>query len=285
MPTLTHAYNCTKHESTGFSPFYVMFAGHPRLPVDILLGTAPDAVEPGVETSYTEYLQRLREQLEFAYRLAGLKAGGAQQAPKTYYDRKVRGIALEVGDRVLFRKMGLKGKQKLVDRWTEEAYVVQGRPSLSTPVYRVKPESRGGRSRVSHRNMLLPITSVPPRAEYLEEQEQQDSAEPAQRDEEEPRPGMESESDKECEVAVPSAVAWRPVPAPRRTLLPSAPQAEDASAKVFVPVVDPKTDVQQDPESGDNRDHEAEEGAGSKGPTGDGPRNGERDEVICEDMD
>ena len=113
VPTLTHAYNCTKHESTGFSPFYLMFARHPRLPVDILLGTTPDAVEPGVGTSYTEYVQRLREQLEFAYRLAGSKAGGAQKAQKTYYDRKVREIALEVGDRVLVRKVGIEGQAEV----------------------------------------------------------------------------------------------------------------------------------------------------------------------------
>ena len=128
--------------------------------------------------------------------------------------------------------------------------------------------------------MLLPITSVPPRAEYLEEQEQQDSVEPAQRDEEKPCPGVQSESDEESEVAVPNAVARRPVPAPRQTLRPRAPQAEDAGAKVNVPVVDPETDVQQNPESEDNRDAGAENGAGSEG-----PRNGERDEVICEEMD
>ena len=75
-----------------------MFARHPRLPIDILLGTSPDAVEPGVGTSYTEYVQRLRKQLEFAYWLAGSKAGGAQKGQKTYFDRKVSEIALEVGD-------------------------------------------------------------------------------------------------------------------------------------------------------------------------------------------
>ena len=38
VPSLTHAYNATMHESTRFSPFYLMFGRHPRLVIDAFLG-------------------------------------------------------------------------------------------------------------------------------------------------------------------------------------------------------------------------------------------------------
>ena len=35
---LVHAYNATRHKSTGFCPFYLMFRHHPRLAIDAFLG-------------------------------------------------------------------------------------------------------------------------------------------------------------------------------------------------------------------------------------------------------
>ncbi|XP_063760148.1 uncharacterized protein LOC134878197 [Eleginops maclovinus] len=49
LDAMTHAYNCTRHDSTGFTPHYLMFGRHPRLPVDLIFGlpTKNEPVEQG----------------------------------------------------------------------------------------------------------------------------------------------------------------------------------------------------------------------------------------------
>ncbi len=64
---------------------------------------------------------------------------------------------LEIGDRVLIRNVGLKGRNKLADKWQDVAYVVKGQSNPDIPVFTVSPEG-GGKGKVLHRNMLLPIS-------------------------------------------------------------------------------------------------------------------------------
>ena len=63
VPTLTHAYNCTRCESTGFSPYYLMYGRLPHLPIDIEYGvTQPELIDK----SRQSYARKLRAQLNWA---------------------------------------------------------------------------------------------------------------------------------------------------------------------------------------------------------------------------
>ena len=72
------------------------------------------------------------------------------------YDQKCRGAELEIGDLVLVKQTAWKGRHKIQDRWETEEYQVVGQPTPDVPVYTVKSVA-GGRTRVLHRNLLLPL--------------------------------------------------------------------------------------------------------------------------------
>ena len=159
VPSLVHAYNCTRHESTGYSPFHLMFGRNPRLPVDLVFRRK----EENNEESYPDYIKGLKGQLEYAYSLAAANVAKSQEYQQASYNQKVRGTSLQWGDRVLVRNVGLRGKQKLADKWQDDVYVVVDRPNPDMPVYRVEPEDRrrGRKQRVLHRNLLLLLDSIP----------------------------------------------------------------------------------------------------------------------------
>lgn len=150
---LVHAYNCTSNEATGFSPYFLMFGREARLPVDLCFGVSADNTSP---ESYSKYVSKMKQELQAAYQLAQATSEKMNQSNKVRYDQKVRYHSLNVGDKVLIRNLGLKGKHKLADRWSSTPHVVDSQLS-GIPVYRLKPVDGNGPIKVMHRNHLLPL--------------------------------------------------------------------------------------------------------------------------------
>lgn len=54
---LVHAYNCTKNDVTGFTPYEPMFGRQPRLPIDLAIGLL--VADDSPHTSHSQYVQDL----------------------------------------------------------------------------------------------------------------------------------------------------------------------------------------------------------------------------------
>ena len=106
--------------------------------------------------SKSTYVTQLRRRLRFAHKKAKQVADKQQARHKEIYDRMCRGAALDIGDLVLVKKTAWKGKHKIQDRWESDEYQVIEQPTPGIPVYKVKCIA-GGRTRVLHCNLLLPL--------------------------------------------------------------------------------------------------------------------------------
>ena len=151
---MTHAYNCTKHASTTYSPYYLMFGRHPRLPIDVAFGLhKPNCSD---NCSKSRYIQKLRRRLNYAHKKASKYSSEQAQKYKTSYDKSVKGPQLQVNDLVLVKIVAHKARHKIQDKWESEEYIVIEQPIPATSVYRVRPVT-GTKVRTLHRNLLLPL--------------------------------------------------------------------------------------------------------------------------------
>ena len=135
-----------------------MFGRKPRLTIAAtlgLVGTNPQ------ESNYSDYMERLRERVDKAYQIANEAAKSSQAKQKLYYDKKQRGAVVRPDDRVLVKIVAFDGKHKISDRWEPDVYVVKDKPNLEVPVYILGKENGEGPERTLHRNLLLPIGSLP----------------------------------------------------------------------------------------------------------------------------
>ena len=146
---LVYAYNCTKHSTTGFSPFLLMFRREPHLPIDVALGVNSATSGSG---SYPAYIANLQDHHSLAYQKVIKESRKSAARNKQSYDSQAHQATIQVGDLVLVRNLSIRGKHKLADRWEEDPYqVVECIPGL--PVYKV--QDKDGKESVLHRNLLL----------------------------------------------------------------------------------------------------------------------------------
>ena len=151
---MTHAYNCTKHASTTYSPYFLMFGTHQRLPVDVEFGLHKHNC--GDNSSKSRYVQRLRRRPNYAFKKASKYSDQQAQKYKSSYDKSIKSPQLQEKDVVLVKIVAHKGRHKLQDKREPEEYVVIEQSITGTPVYKVQPVN-GGNIRTLHRNLLLPL--------------------------------------------------------------------------------------------------------------------------------
>ena len=103
------AYNATRSQVTGYSPYFLMFGRRPRLPVDLLFQTVNNR-----EWTRTidEYVKTLYEQLRECLKLAQESATKEANRQKWLYDRKVGAVELRPGDHVLGRLDAFRGQRR-----------------------------------------------------------------------------------------------------------------------------------------------------------------------------
>jgi hypothetical protein len=156
---VVHAYNCTRNDSTGYSPFF-HFERHPRLPIDLIFRSS----SPRTNKNYPQYVSEWRKAMQEAYQVVRQKSTQRLSGVKAnkYYDRLVRSSVLQPGDRVLVRNLSERGGPgKLISFWENDIDVVVRRKGPDSPVYEVKAETNGTKIRVLNRNLLLPCNYLP----------------------------------------------------------------------------------------------------------------------------
>ena len=103
------AYNATRSQVTGYSPYFLMFRQRPLLPVDLLF--------PTVNTrewtcTIDEYVKALYEWLTECLQLTQESASKEAKRQKWLYDRRVRAMELRPEDRVLVRLDAFRGQHR-----------------------------------------------------------------------------------------------------------------------------------------------------------------------------
>jgi hypothetical protein len=144
---LMMAYRCSVNETTGFTPPLLMLGHELRLPIDIVFGECPQG-----ENFQTQYVSTLRQKLNSAFQRVRTNTDTAQNRQKDYYDKKVSGKKLKVGDQVMLYNPAVKrGRSpKLHCPWEIQPYDILEK--MSDVDYKFR--KRNEKAKIVHFNRL-----------------------------------------------------------------------------------------------------------------------------------
>ena len=138
----------------GYSPFFLMFGRHPRLPVDVAFGI--HRAGNGVIFSKSKYVDRLQRCLAHAYKTAKTFTDKESSRQKALFDKRSKDLRLQPGDLCLVKKTSWKARHKIQNRWEDDLYVILSQTNEDIPVYTIRNTATAD-EKTLHRNLLLPL--------------------------------------------------------------------------------------------------------------------------------
>ena len=159
-------------QSTGFSPFFLLFGSEMNCPIDTEL--VPTNAWP---KNVKEHIKKLQDTHSEAHEIAKSNIQNAQKRNKTYYDRKTQEPNFKVGDTVLLTKFRQtpNTSQKLQRKKEDDTYYIIGLGSNYTYKLANTQDHKEYKGMVHANRMKLykdPRDSLTPRAEENENQVQ-----------------------------------------------------------------------------------------------------------------
>lgn len=153
LPQLTFAYNTTPHQTTGHTPYYLMFGHHPRLPVDFLLGRGSEVDGAG---TVEEWVQQHERSVKLTQEHVRQRSTELANRRNQKHNDTVNDPGIDSGQLVYLRNH-VPGRNKIQDHWNSTLFRVVQRPMGNGAVYTVAPVDGDGPERQIHRSEMREV--------------------------------------------------------------------------------------------------------------------------------
>jgi hypothetical protein len=107
---ITFCYNTSVHQSTGYTPYFLMHGSEARWNLDVLVD------HKGSKTNVNAYAAELLDRLEEAYFITRKSLGETAAYEKNWYDKRVKQKNFEIGEEV--RVLDLRGYIRRTPKWS-----------------------------------------------------------------------------------------------------------------------------------------------------------------------